>query len=321
MRPLHAEAPSELVLYTYDSLLAKGGLGPALFEAFEKKFQCKIKALANGDGGQILTRLKSDLDRKKPTADIVLGIDQNLWPAFKKYAEDFAPQDLKNLHPIVLIESGFVPFDYGVFSFIADTKNLKFVPKNWNDLLNTQLKRKILLEDPRTSTPGLGFILGVQQIVGADKFNDFFKQFSKQWLTLTPSWSQAYGLFLKGEAPLVWSYTTSEAYHQAHGDSKNRYRALEFKDGHPIQIEGAILIKNSKRNETQTKLSKSFLEFLISKEAQALIPEKNWMMPARKNVPLPASFKNIPQPEKLFKSTFSEIEIKNLLKAWELSSQ
>jgi thiamine transport system substrate-binding protein len=32
-------------------------------------------------------------------------------------------------------------------------------------------------------------------------------------LTVTPGWSEAYGLFTKGEAPMVLSYTTSPAYH------------------------------------------------------------------------------------------------------------
>lgn len=32
-------------------------------------------------------------------------------------------------------------------------------------------------------------------------------------VTVTKGWSEAYGLFLKGESDLVLSYTTSPAYH------------------------------------------------------------------------------------------------------------
>jgi thiamine transport system substrate-binding protein len=32
-------------------------------------------------------------------------------------------------------------------------------------------------------------------------------------VTVTPGWSEAYGLFLEGEADMVLSYTTSPAYH------------------------------------------------------------------------------------------------------------
>jgi hypothetical protein len=34
-----------------------------------------------------------------------------------------------------------------------------------------------------------------------------------QTVTVTKGWSEAYGLFLKGESDLVLSYTTSPAYH------------------------------------------------------------------------------------------------------------
>ena len=44
-------------------------------------------------------------------------------------------------------------------------------------------------------------------------------------LTVTPGWSEAYGLFVKGEAPLVLSYTTSPAYHRF-AEKSERYAAL-----------------------------------------------------------------------------------------------
>jgi thiamine transport system substrate-binding protein len=326
--PLQAEGtnppPKTLVIYTYDSLIAKEGFGARIFPLFEKKFHCKIKALASGDAGQILTRIKTDAQRGGESADIALGIDQNLWPAIENYSdkEKWQPKNYNQLVEVTKIESGFVPFDYGVFAFMADTKNLKSeeLPKHYQDLLNPKLKRKILLEDPRTSTPGLGFIMGASEALGEKGALAFFSSFSGQWLTLTPGWSEAYGLFLKGEAPLVWSYTTSEAYHRAHGDKEGRYRALEFSEGHPVQIEGAVLLKKQNRSEEQTKQAREFLNFLISKEAQDLVAETNWMLPALKDVPLPESFREIPKPKKLFRSSLSESQLKNLLKAWEISS-
>ena len=46
-------------------------------------------------------------------------------------------------------------------------------------------------------------------------------------VTVTPGWSEAYGLFLEGEADMVLSYTTSPAYHLiAEEDATKARRAL-----------------------------------------------------------------------------------------------
>src|SRR5206468_2130798 len=106
-------------------------------------------------------------------------------------------------------------------------------------------KRKLILEDPRTSTPGLDFVLYARAALG-ERAREFWRGLRGQWLTLAPGWDAAYGLFLKEEAPLVWSYTTSQAYHEEHGDAageNRRYSAILFEEGQPIQVEGAALVK------------------------------------------------------------------------------
>lgn len=76
--------------------------------------------------------------------------------------------------------------------------------------------QKIVIEDPRTSTPGLGLVLWVKSIYG-DKTADAWSKLAPKVLTVTPGWSEAYSLFTKGEAEMVLSYTTSPAYHMIAG--------------------------------------------------------------------------------------------------------
>jgi ABC-type thiamine transport system substrate-binding protein len=71
---LTAHADCELVIYTYDSIVARGGLGPEIFPEFEKRSGCKIKTLASGDGVQALSRMELDSKRGKPPGQILLGI-------------------------------------------------------------------------------------------------------------------------------------------------------------------------------------------------------------------------------------------------------
>ncbi|MBC7692487.1 MAG: thiamine ABC transporter substrate-binding protein [Methylotenera sp.] len=317
---------SELVVYTYDSLVAKHGLGPELFSRFEKQTGIRIKAVASGDAGQLLARLELDAERKKPTAQIVLGVDQNQWGRLVPLVEtwgDWKPKNSDRLVPEVRalnkILPGFLPFDYGVFTFMADQKALKeqglALPHSLKELLGQKYHRKILLEDPRTSTPGLAFVLLAQEIYG-EKSGDFWRKFKSQWLTLAPGWDQAYGLFLKGEAPLVWSYITSQAYHREHpvkGDDPSRYLALILDEGNPVQVEGAALVKGEWSVQTRADARK-FLEFLISDEVQKEVPLKNWMMPVLSGVALPKSFQELPKPTKQIQSRGSDTDV--LLKRW-----
>jgi ABC transporter substrate-binding protein (ThiB subfamily) len=99
-------------------------------------------------------------------------------------------------------------------------------------------------------------------------------------LTVTPGWSEAYGLFTSGEAPMVLSYTTSPAYHMVAEDT-DRYQAAEFSEGHYLQIEVAGLLANAPDKD----LARDFLGFMMTPGFQNEIPTNNWMLPARHRSP------------------------------------
>jgi thiamine transport system substrate-binding protein len=313
----HARAEPELVIYTYDSFVAEGGLGPAILPLFEKRCGCKVKALGSGDGGQLLSRIQLDARASGPRAHLVLGLDQLGWARAKPWLEEWGswrPRGWEKIETAARGDPGFLPFDYGVFALMSDTKKLSKEPKSLADLRSPELKRSVILEDPRTSTPGLAFLLFTSDALGEGVW-DFWKSFRSQWLTLAPGWDAAYGLFLKGEAPLVWSYVTSQAYHVEHGE-KSRYRALVFDEGNPAQVEGAAIIKGSLRTEREKKLAREFLEFLLSPEAQAEVPRRNWMYPSVKGTKLPESYASLPRPKKTLPLKGDEARISALLKSW-----
>jgi thiamine transport system substrate-binding protein len=189
----------------------------------------------------------------------------------------------------------FIPYDYGHFAVIYDTQTIKNPPKSLKDLVDGDPSQKIAIEDPRTSTPGLGLLLWVKSVYG-DKAPEAWAKLKKRVLTVTPGWSEAYGMFTKGEVPMVLSYTTSPAYHMVE-EKTDRYQAAEFSEGHYIQIEVAGLLKGSKNRD----LAKQFLQFLVSPAVQDVIPTTNWMMPAAAtSTPLPDAFGKLVQPKKTF---------------------
>lgn len=306
--PLAAQSKGTLIIYTYESFIADWGPGPKVKEAFEKTCGCTIKWVAVEDGVALLNRLK--LEGASTKADIVLGLDNNV-AAEAKSLHLFAPHGLDPAGHSVpgWSDDTFLPFDYGYFSIVYDSESLPNPPKSLDELVRGDARQKLILEDPRTSTPGLGFLLWMKSVYG-DKAAEAWRTLKPKILTVTPGWSEAYGLFTKGEAPMVLSYSTSPAYHVIEEKSE-RYKAALFSEGHYIQIEIAGMIATS----AEPELARKFLAFMMSPDFQDVIPTTNWMLPAGKtSQPLPAAFRSLIVPSKTLQ--FPSAEVAARRKEW-----
>jgi thiamine transport system substrate-binding protein len=304
-----ATAEGSLTIYTYESFTADWGPGPIVQKAFEAECSCNVRFVSVADGVALLNRLK--LEGQSTKADIVLGLDTNLTTDAKKTGL-FAPHgDLANE---VDVPGGwsddiFVPYDYGYFAVVYDSEKLKDPPKNMAELVDGDPAEKIAIEDPRTSTPGLGLVLWIRKIYG-DKAPDAWAKLKGRVLTVTPGWSEAYGLLTKGEAPMVLSYTTSPAYHMIE-EKTDRYKAASFAEGHYMQIEVAGMTKKGAENPLAAK----FLDFMTGSKFQDAIPETNWMYPAgRTDKPLDPAFGQLVKPAKSL--IYSSDEVAKNRKAW-----
>ena len=304
-------AERELVVYTYDSFTSEWGPGPKVKAAFEAECgDCTVKFVALDNSAGILNRVQ--LEGKSSEADIVLGLDTNLMAeaeATGLLADSKA--DLSSLTlPIEWQSSAFVPYDYGYFAFIYDTEVLPEPPKSFDELINAPDDLKVIITDPRTSTPGLGLMLWMKSVYG-DKAAEAWGKFSDNILTVTKGWSEAYfSLFMNGEAPMVLSYSTSPAYHMAI-DNTERYQAARFEDGHYLQVEVAALLKNS----DQAELGREFLQFMLDKRFQSELPLTNVMYPVTDiGDALPAVFDRLIDPQPVLQ--FQPEEVRANRKAW-----
>ncbi len=290
---LPAEAKDTLTIYTYNSFTADWGPGPQVKKAFEAQCDCTLNFVGLEDGVAILNRLK--LEGDKASADIALGLDQNL-VAEAEGTGLFVPAGIDTSAlklPIAWTDATFVPYDYGDFAVVYDSQKMKDPPASLDELVNGNPDQKIVIEDPRTSTPGLGLLLWMKAVYG-DKAGAAWTKLSKRVLTVTPGWSEAYGLFTKGEAPMVLSYTTSPAYHIME-EKTDRYKAAAFKEGQYLQVEVAGLLASSQHKD----LARKFLTFMTGPAFQDIIPTTNWMFPAGKtSKPLPAAFDTLVKPTK-----------------------
>lgn len=295
---------AELTVYTYDSFVSEWGPGPKLEAAFEKQCDCDLKFIAAEDGVSILNRLKIEKDKSK--ADVIMGLDDAL-------LEETRATGLLADHGVVLDglksdlawkDKQFVPFDYGYFAFIYDSTKISEPVTSLAELVESDAS--VIYQDPRTSTPGQGLMVWMNAVYGEDT-TDAWKQLAGHTVTVTKGWWEAYSMFLEGGADYVLSYTTSPAYHQI-TEEKDQYKAAAFKEGHAAQIEVAARLKTSKEPE----LAQQFLQFLVSEEAQKILPVTNWMLPVV-DVELPEVFDALVQPEKV---GFTSEEIAEKRKDW-----
>ncbi len=278
-----------LIVYTYDSFVADWGPGPAIETAFEATCACDLQFVAAGDGAALLGRVR--LEGARSDADVVLGLDTNLITA----AVDtglFAPHGISAPTldmPVEWADTTFLPYDWGYFAFVHNA-DLTNVPTDFKALGASDTT--IVIQDPRSSTPGLGLLMWVKAAYGNEAAS-IWEALADNIVTVTPGWSEAYGLFLAGEADMVLSYTTSPAYHLI-AEEDDTMAAAAFNEGHYLQVEVAGKLASS----DQPELADAFLNFMLTDGFQAVIPTTNWMYPAvTPEDGLPEGFETLIQPE------------------------
>ena len=290
--PAFASAKPVLTVYTYESFASEWGPGPAIEKAFEENCGCDLQFIALDSSIGILGRVQ--LEGSASKADIVLGLDTNLMTTAKQtglFAAHGTSLAGRTALPVAFKDDVFVPFDWGHFAFVYDSTKLATVPTSFDELLAAPEDLRIVIQDPRTATPGLGLLLWIKSVYGDDA-PKAWAALSPKIVTVTKGWWDSYSMFLEGEADMVLSYSTSPAYHIV-ADGTDQYKAASFAEGHYMQIEVAAMLKGAPRPE----LAGKFMNFILDDRFQSVIPTTNWMYPAGK-ASVPEAFGDLISPTK-----------------------
>lgn len=297
-------ADKTLTIYTYDAFAADWGPAPGIEKAFEETCDCDVQFVATDSSIGTLRKVQLEGDQTK--ADIVLGLDTNIAEAAREtglFAPHKADTAALSLPTGDWSDETFLPFDYSYFAFVYNKEKVPNPPTSFEALNALPDDFKIVVQDPRSSTPGLGLLLWIQEAYG-DKAQDVWKAMAPKIVTVTKGWSDAYGLFLKDEADMVLSYTTSPAYHEI-AEEDTRFASAPFDEGHYLQIEVAAIVGSSKNKA----LAEEFMQFMLSDTVQDIIPTTNWVYPATSTKQgLPEGFKSLHVPEKTLLIDGIEVE-------------
>ena len=284
----------KLTVYTYDSFVSEWGPGPLIEKAFEEKYSVDLELIAVDSAATLLNKVI--LEGSNTKADIILGLDMNLFNSAEN-SELFTAHNLNNINeklnlPIEWNSEIFVPYNYGYFAFVYNNKKLKNPPKSMDELLNITDAR-IVIQDPRTSTPGLGLLTWMKILYGENAQENWSK-LNKKIISVTKGWTDAYyNFFMAGEADIVLSYSTSPAAHIMFEENYDISASI-FKEGNYLSVEFAGILKSSKNK----KVANIFLDFMLSDEFQKVLPSTNIMYPVT-NIKLPDAFNELEIPKAL----------------------
>jgi thiamine transport system substrate-binding protein len=262
-----------LTLIAYDSFTPP----ETAFDAFTQETGIKVNIALAGDAGEMVA--KASLTSGNPEGDVMWGVDNTLISRAtdsKIFASD--PTE---------VDDGDVCVNFDIAA-LGQTEP----PITLDDLVSSDYKGMLVVENPATSSTGLAFLLATVAAFG-DSWPDYWKQLVANDVQVVDSWDEAYyTAFTRygGDRPLVVSYSTSPPAEVIFADPP-------LAKGSPAptgvasetcfkQIEYAGVLRGTEYSNQAQQL----VEYLAGPTFQALLPESLFVYPANQDVALPQSF-------------------------------
>lgn len=291
-----ASGPQTLTVMTHDSFaISEGAL-----QAFEAQTQVKVQFLKAGDTGTALN--KAILSKDNPLADVFYGVDNTFLSRaldegiFQAYASPLLA-DIPAEYQ--LDQNNFaLPVDYGNVCLNYDkeyfAKNNLTLPHTLDDLLKTEYKSLLVVENPATSSPGLAFLLATIAVYGDNDYINYWKGLVANDVKVVNDWELAYytefsGSSGKGPRPIVVSYDSSPAYEVLYAETpvgEPPTAAVVTDNTCFRQIEFIGILKGAKNPD----LAQKWVDFMLSPQFQQEMPTQMFVFPVNPQAKLDEVF-------------------------------
>jgi thiamine transport system substrate-binding protein len=285
------DAADRLVVWTYDAF--PEALEELLTTHMRDEYGVTAVVERFSDTGGLYNEVI--LTAGEGAADLVIGLDNTYIGAAldSELFQPWEPTAAAAIRPELILDDTYrlVPFDWGNIVLNYDSEALPDPPRTWEELLDPSLRESIILTSPATSSPGRNFLLLTVAQFGEEGFLEYWEALKPNVLTVTAGWSEGYGLYSQGEAPIVLSYESSPAYHIAYEDT-DRYRTLILDDVGYAQIEVMGILADAPNPENARRAA----EFVLSTTFQQEVPLNQFMYPVRDDVELPEAFMQVERP-------------------------
>jgi thiamine transport system substrate-binding protein len=294
---------------THDSFAAS----QSVVTAFEQANHVKLVFLKSGDAGVSLN--KAILSKDAPLADVFYGVDNTFLSRALAAGiyESYASPLLAKIPVEFQLDPSdqALPVDYGDICINYDkayfsTHNL-LVPASLEDLLNPMYKNLLVVENPATSSPGLGFLLATVKHFGPEGYLNYWTSLHANDVEVVDGWETAYytnfsGSSGHGPQPLVVSYSSSPAAEVIYASSPLTAAPTASILGPDTcfrQVEFVGILKGTRH----LALAQKFVDFMLSQQFQEDIPLQMFVYPVNPDATLPSEFiqyaQTAPQPATL----------------------
>jgi len=284
------DGASTVTLVTHDSFAAP----QQVLDAFEQQTGITINVVKQGDAGALTNTLV--LTKANPIGDVAFGVDstfasralsEGVFAPYTSPEADRGPQRyaVDSEHRLSAVDLGdvCVNIDAGWFAEHGLPE-----PVTYDDLADPRYRDLLVVENPATSSPGLAFLLGTVARYGEQGWQDYWTRLKDNGVRVSAGWEEAYGQDFSGSSgqgprPIVVSYASSPAA-EIGDDGKPRTKALL--DTCYRQVEYAGVLAGSPNADKAGKV----VDFLLSQQFQATVPDNMYVYPARAGVALPQTW-------------------------------
>lgn len=266
--------PNQVVLLAYDSFTPEEGI----FNDFTAATGAQVKVVTSGDSGSLIS--KAILTAGNPEGDVLWGLDNTL---------------LSRAQKADLLKS-YEPVDFGDICVNADKKwfaekNIP-LPRSFEDLANPRYRDQLVVQDPVSSSPGLGFLLGTIAHFGESGWESYWRSLTRNGVRIVPDWTTAYtvefsGSSGQGKYPLVVSYGSSppaEVLYSPTPISEPPTAVIESTCFRQTEYVGAL------RGSQNPRLAQKLIEYLLDVKFQESMPLTLFVFPVNKKAVLPELF-------------------------------
>ena len=290
-----------------------------LVKAFEKDTGYDLRISKLEDAGALTNELV--LTKDKPVGDVVFGVDNTFATravdegVFASYeptlpeGADAYELDGDDDHALTPVDTGNVCVNVDDAWFRA--KGIP-APTSLDDLTKPAYEDLFVIPGASTSSPGLAFLLATIAKYG-DDWSSYWTRLVDHGAKVVKGWSDAYFTdftFSGGDRPIVVSDDSSPAFTLTTAGDRTTTSALL--DGCFEQVEYAGVLSG---DTTNTAGAHAVIDWLLSPEVQAALPESMYVFPVDASVELPADWaKFAKRPETTEQVAPAEITEKR--KAW-----
>jgi len=263
-----------VTLLAYDAFTPQEGI----FESFTADTGIEVKLVTGGDTGTLVS--KAILTAGNPEADVLWGVDNTFLARVQEadVLDTLEPVDTAdvciNIHDEYFASAGIKP------------------PATLADLVEPEYKDMLVVQDPRTSSPGLAFLLATIATFGEEGWRDYWKQLQTNGVKIVSDWTAAYtvefsGSTGKGSRPLVVSYGSSPPAEVIYSDPPTTEPPTSVMESSCFrQIEYVGRLRGTKKSDEADKL----IEFLLGKTFQESMPLTLFVFPVNTTALLPEVF-------------------------------